>query len=167
MTDATTYGVAMELQGQEALDYLNNREMKLGGYIQKFTMFYTKDEKQPPFPVLVFLATSKSPFWLGPADPQVIAEQVVTSSGPSGHNVEYVLRLAEWLHSTLPSVHDHHLFSIEAYVRNKVKERNLNLKNLMGEDKMQNIDIPLKRGPSTRERIQNIFNDYISRFVVS
>jgi hypothetical protein len=83
--------------------------------------------------VLVFVATSKSSFWLGPADPHVIAEQVVTSSGPSGHNVEYVLRLAEWVHSTLPSVHDDHLFSIEVHVKLKVKERNLCLKTLMGE----------------------------------
>ena len=30
--------------------------------------------------------------------------QVVNSSGPSGHNVEYVLKLAEWLHKTLPDV---------------------------------------------------------------
>lgn len=129
----TTYGVAMELKGEEALDYLNNREMTLGGYIQKITMFHTADNKHPPFPVLVFVATSKSSFWLGPADPHVIAEQVVTSSGPSGHNVEYALRLAEWMHSTLPSVHDDHLFSIEVHVRLKVKERNLCLKTLMGE----------------------------------
>jgi len=30
--------------------------------------------------------------------------QVVTSSGPSGHNVEYLLKLAEWLHDALPEV---------------------------------------------------------------
>eukprot|EP00092_Neocalanus_flemingeri_P009785 GFUD01010543.1.p1 GENE.GFUD01010543.1~~GFUD01010543.1.p1 ORF type:complete len:233 (-),score=37.83 GFUD01010543.1:66-764(-) len=130
---STTYGVAMELQGEEALDYLNNREMTLGGYIQKITMFHTADDKHPPFPVLVFVATSKSSFWLGPAEPHVIAEQVVTSSGPSGHNVEYVLRLADWFHTALPSVHDEHLFSIEVHVRIKVKERNLCLKTIMGE----------------------------------
>jgi len=130
---STTYGVAMELQGEEALDYLNNREMTLGGYIQKITMFHTVGDKHPPFPVLVFVATSKSLFWLGPADPDVIAEQVVTSAGPSGHNVEYVLRLAEWFHTTLPYVRDDHLFSIEVHVRIKVKERNLCLKTLMGE----------------------------------
>merc|ERR1712061_831563 len=46
-----------------------------------------------------------------------IAEQVVTSSGPSGHNVEYVLKLADWVHQVLPHVEDEHLFSIEAEVR--------------------------------------------------
>jgi len=123
----------MELQGEEALDYLNNREMTLGGYMQKITLFHSADDKHPPFPVLVFVATPNSSFWLGPADSHVIAEQVVNSSGPSGHNVEYVLRLAEWVHNTLPSVHDEHLFSIEVHVRLKVKERNLCMQTLMGE----------------------------------
>ena len=131
--NATTYGVAMELLGEEALEYLNNKEITLGGYIQKITMFNSADDKHLTFPVLVFIATNKSSFWLGPAEPHLIAEQVVTSSGPSGHNVEYVLRLAEWLHTTLPSIHDDHLFSIEDHVRRKVKERNLCLKTLMGD----------------------------------
>jgi len=152
---STTYGVAMELQGEEALDYLNNREMTLGGYSQKITMFHTVDDKHPPFPVLVFVATSKSSFWLGPADPHVIAEQVVTSSGPSGHNVEYLLRLAEWLHTTLPAVQDEHLFSIEVHVRIKVKERNLNLKTLMGEEEEVVVTRPVQHSthsPTTHRR---------------
>jgi len=128
-----TYGVAMELTGDEALDYLNNREMTLGGYIQKITLFHTADNKHAPFPVLVFVATPKSSYWLGPAESHVIAEQVIGSSGPSGHNVEYVLRLADWFHQMLPNVYDDHLFSIETQLRIKIKERNLCMKTLMGE----------------------------------
>ena len=128
-----TYGVAMELTGEEALDYLNNREMTLGGYIQKITLFHTADGKHPPFPVLVFVATPKSSYWLGPAQAEQIAEQVVTSSGPSGHNVEYVLKLAEWLHMAVPEAWDEHLFSIEMEVRRLVAERGLCLTTLMGE----------------------------------
>jgi len=130
----TTHGVALELTGEEALDYLNNREMTLGGYSQKITMFQPiPGDQAPPFPVLVFVATSFSNYWLGPAEPHEIADQVVNSSGPSGHNVEYVLKLAEWLHKTLPEVWDEHLFSIEMQVRLKVKERRLCLQTLMGE----------------------------------
>lgn len=134
-----THGVAMELQGEEALDYLNNREMTLGGYSQQITLFHpveTKDrpDPPPPFPVLVFVASPNSgPYWLGPADPKDIAEQVVSSSGPSGHNVEYLLKLAEWMHDTLPGVLDDHLFMIELEVRLKVKQRGLCLQTLMGE----------------------------------
>merc|ERR1712173_256637 len=119
--------------GDEALDYLNNREMTMGGYIQKITLFHTADNKHAPFPVLVFVATPKSSYWLGPAESHVIAEQVIGSSGPSGHNVEYVLRLADWFHQMLPNVYDDHLFSIETQLRIKIKERNLCMKTLMGE----------------------------------
>jgi len=129
-----THGVALELTGEEALDYLNNREMTLGGYSQKITMFRPEPEGCcPAFPVLVFVATSVSKFWLGPAAPEAIAEQVVNSSGPSGHNVEYVLKLAEWLHKTLPDVYDDHLYSVEFQVRLQVAQKQLCLKTLMGE----------------------------------
>ena len=59
--------------------------------------------------------------------------QVVTSSGASGHNVEYVLRLADWFRSTLPGVRDDHLFTLEMHVRHKIKERNLCVKAMMRE----------------------------------
>ena len=71
------------------------------------------------------------------------------SSGPLGHNVEYVLRLAEWLHKAvpdvrpaqlflvlipaIPQVHDEHLYSIEWEVRLLVSSRKLCLATLMGE----------------------------------
>merc|ERR1719436_2316099 len=96
-------------------------------------MFQPADSSTSPFPVLVFLATPKSSYWLGPASPHHIAAQVVASSGPSGHNVEYVLRLADWVHQELPKVEDEHLFSIEEEIRLTIKERNLSLKFLMGE----------------------------------
>jgi glutathione-specific gamma-glutamylcyclotransferase len=46
---------------------------------------------------LVYLATPDNPDWLGEAPLEQIAEQVLRSVGPSGPNVEYVLRLAEAL----------------------------------------------------------------------
>lgn len=152
----TTHGVALELTGEEALDYLNNREMTLGGYSQKITMFHPiPGDQAAPFPVLVFVATSFSSFWLGPAEPHVIAEQVVTSTGPSGHNVEYVLRLAEWLHMTLPEVRDEHLFAIELQVRLKVKERRMCLQTLMGEKEgveVEHLVDVVDLSPSTSRR---------------
>lgn len=47
--------------------------------------------------VLVYLATPHNPDWLGEAPLESIAEQVRRSVGPSGPNIEYVLRLAEAL----------------------------------------------------------------------
>lgn len=46
---------------------------------------------------LVYLATPQNPDWLGEAPLESIAAQVRRSVGPSGPNVEYVLRLAEAL----------------------------------------------------------------------
>lgn len=47
--------------------------------------------------VLVYLATPDNPNWLGDAPLPDIAAQVRRSIGPSGPNVEYVLRLADAL----------------------------------------------------------------------
>ena len=88
----------MELQGEEALDYLNNRydnntcyfqihvstffrEMTLGGYSQQITLFHPLPTEEgiaiAPFPVLVFVASPNSgPYWLGPASSSAIADQV-------------------------------------------------------------------------------------------
>ena len=76
-----TYGVAMELTGEEALDYLNNREMTLGGYIQKITLFHTADGKHPPFPVLVFVPRpSRATGWARPRLGPAQAGQVLGAS---------------------------------------------------------------------------------------
>ena len=47
--------------------------------------------------------------------------------------MEYVLKLAEWLHMAVPEAWDEHLFSIEMEVRRLVAERGLCLTTLMGE----------------------------------
>lgn len=46
---------------------------------------------------VTWIATADNPNYLGPADGDVIARQVVGASGPSGPNCEYVLRLEEAL----------------------------------------------------------------------
>ena len=128
--------------------------MTLGGYSQQITLFHPLPTEESiaiaPFPVLVFVASPNSgPYWLGPASSSAIADQVsqsnllqlnstlyrqvVSSEGPSGHNVEYVLKLAEWLHKAVPDAWDEHLFSIEMEVRRMVEERGLCLTTLMGE----------------------------------
>merc|ERR1719402_965526 len=113
--------------------------MTLGGYSQQMTLFHPLPSEEEdiviaPFPVLVFVASPNSgPYWHGPASSREIAEQVVSSEGASGHNVEYVLKLAEWLHKAVPDAWDEHLFSIEMDVRRMVEERGLCLTTLMGE----------------------------------
>ena len=47
--------------------------------------------------------------------------QVVESRGEAGHNVEYVLKLAEWIRKNLPEVVDDHFLDIEKAVRTKIQ----------------------------------------------
>jgi len=146
--EAITHGIALELKGEEALDYLNNREMKLGGYLQKIVTFHPsasgKEEgvELTPFPVLVFVATPQSKHWLGPECLVKIAKQVVNSRGPSGHNVEYVLKLCQWLRKTFPDVHDDHLATLEINILEQIRIQNLCLESLMGDDDVELVAAP-------------------------
>ena len=60
-----TYGVAFQLLGEAALDYLNQREIHLGGYVSHITLFQPKDSSLEPFPVLLYVATPSNQHWLG------------------------------------------------------------------------------------------------------
>lgn len=63
---------------------------------------------------LVYVATEENPNYLGPAELADIAAQVRASRGPSGHNVEYVLRLADALKDL--GAEDDHVFGIARLV---------------------------------------------------
>merc|ERR1711982_161449 len=80
---------------------LNNREVALGGYISHITMFIPQDPTRMPMPVLLYVATPSNQHWLGHASSEHIANQVLESRGDKGHNVEYVLKLAEWIRDKL------------------------------------------------------------------
>lgn len=70
------------------------------------------------------------------------AKQVLESRGDKGHNVEYVLKLAEWIRDKLPQVQDEHLFELEQSVRRKIEERGLCLSSLMGDTCEDIVAVP-------------------------
>uniref|UniRef100_A0A452H7J6 Gamma-glutamylcyclotransferase n=1 Tax=Gopherus agassizii TaxID=38772 RepID=A0A452H7J6_9SAUR len=115
--DACTWGVAYEVCGEQiaaSLQYLNMREAVLGGYDTKLVKFHPQDkEAEEPILALVYIATPQNPTYLGPASEEDIAAQIIVSSGRSGHNIEYLLRLADFMRYFCPQVEDEHLFSIE------------------------------------------------------
>ena len=76
--------------------------------------FSPREKSQGKILALVYLATSDNPIYLGPATPSEIAAQIATSRGNTGHNIEYLLRLADFMRLCCPEVEDDHLFSIEA-----------------------------------------------------
>lgn len=113
----STWGVAFEVTGsqvEESLKYLNVRETVCGGYTTKMVDFYAEGESHPPVQALLYIATTDNPLYLGPASPEEIGTQIAVSCGKTGHNLEYLLRLAKFMRSCCPHVDDHHLFSVEA-----------------------------------------------------
>ncbi|XP_056152111.1 glutathione-specific gamma-glutamylcyclotransferase 1-like isoform X2 [Lampris incognitus] len=115
--NACTWGVAYEVtesQIAESLRYLNIREVILGGYVTEMVEFTPKENSQSPLLALVYIATSDNPIYLGPAPDTEIAAQIAICRGKTGHNIEYLLRLAEFMRRYCPEVEDDHLFSIEA-----------------------------------------------------
>jgi len=63
----------------------------------------------------VYFATPDNPSYLGEAPLEGIAAQVRDAHGPSGANLEYVLRLAESLREH--GAEDDHVFALEAALR--------------------------------------------------
>merc|ERR1712071_359534 len=123
--EAITWGRAFELTGEKALQYLEQRECKLGGYRTLITTFYSRNGVMPPLPVFLYIATADNNQWMGPAPMGDIAAQVTECRGAAGHNIEYVIRLADSFRDHLPEVHDDHLFSLEASVRQHMEQKKM------------------------------------------
>lgn len=85
------------------------------------------------FKVLVYIATPTNSLWLGEASETEIASQIIDCKGPSGHNVEYVLRLANFMRDHFPNEMDQHLYTLEEELLRKIKCNNLCLSTLMGD----------------------------------
>lgn len=123
--------MAYAISGEAAIPYLSRRECELGGYVSQFLKFYPSHGK--PLKVLVYIATPKNPHWLGDAKVSEIANQIVNCKGPSGHNAEYLIRLADFMRHHFPSELDHHLYNIEKEVKTQILSKNLCLTTLMGD----------------------------------
>lgn len=82
--------------------------------------------------MLVYVATPENSHWLGDAPLEVIAHQIANSRGPSGHNAEYLLRLALFMHEEIPGVRDEHLFELERLLLEEIYRKEIPLSSLMG-----------------------------------
>lgn len=70
---------------------------------------------------------------MGDADDRAIAHQIIDCSGPSGHNVEYLVRLANFMREHFSEEHDPHLFNLEKEVLDLIDKNNMCLTTLMGD----------------------------------
>ncbi|KAL4717316.1 hypothetical protein ACJJTC_017203 [Scirpophaga incertulas] len=123
-----------------ALPYLCTRECKLGGYRTYTVNFHPRPSLFQPNnspldkkDALLYIAVPGNQHWLGSAPLPDIAKQILECHGPSGPNVEYLLRLADFMRREVPEALDEHLFSLERLVRNFAADMKVCLKTLMGE----------------------------------
>lgn len=139
-SDGITWGCAYKITGSTALSYLKQRECTLGGYTTLYTKFYPRvaaDDMElcgEAFPALLYIATDKNSLWMGDTPLPIIAQEIADSRGPSGHNVEYLMRLANFMRDELKGVfvEDEHLFELERIVRDILAERKVCVYSLMG-----------------------------------
>ena len=95
------------LVAADVFDHLDYREKN--GYLRFTTRMYFDDRVESQG--LVYIATEDNAAFLGPAPEAEIARHIAQSSGPSGHNRDYLLRLAAALREL--GQEDPHVFAVE------------------------------------------------------
>jgi len=128
------YGMVYRIHSNQVkgvLEYLDGREQ--GGYsLHTITCTLIKVEgyDDTHFPILpssssltalTYLATPLNRHFLGDAPLDSIAQTIAHSSGPSGHNAEYLTRLHQWLESI--HVTDDHVTELVHRVRRIQQQR--------------------------------------------
>ncbi|XP_059619245.1 glutathione-specific gamma-glutamylcyclotransferase 1 [Phlebotomus argentipes] len=172
--EGITWGCAYKIAGPTALDYLKQRECKLGGYIVEYTKFFPRVASRDSahsgeaFPVLLYIASDENDQWVGEEPVASLATHIVDARGSCGHNIEYLLRLATFMREELPHAHDDHLFELEEVVRQLMSHRQIKLSAVMGRtpqrirrDSHEETRRPISfeftsRVPETRLRCLNI-----------
>ncbi len=89
------------------------------GYLRFTTPLHFGDASQVEG--LVYIATADNEAWLGPASEHAIARHIADSSGPSGPNSEYLLKLADSLREL--GARDAHVFALESRLRHIAPQR--------------------------------------------
>lgn len=126
----------------EVKEYLDIRE--INGYSVQYTPFNEDmsatyqtvhasseaGEASRQIKCLVYIGLPDNPQFLGPQDPQALAEHIVQSRGPSGENVDYLYELEAALESLSTSSGDEHVSDlarrcreVQARVKSKSKSR--------------------------------------------
>lgn len=116
--NSTVWGVAYKIRTEDidqVTQHLDFREKN--GYSKKTVTFHPKDQSCESFTLTLYVATKENVSYAGPASIEDIAKQVVSCTGPSGTNKEYVYNLAEAMRLVAPGVTDEHLFALEAAVK--------------------------------------------------
>ena len=119
--EGETWGVGFHLVGQKqidhALDHLGIRECSLGGYSSHLIPFYPQNNLGLGIHAMVYYASPHNNLYVGSISTEEVAKTVVKAVGSSGHNVEYVIRTAEYVRENIPKGYDSHLKTLEETIR--------------------------------------------------
>jgi cation transport protein ChaC len=112
--DERVWGAAYHIPTQHVRDvkeYLDIREVN--GYSIQYTPFIpaasSQDLTEEHIHCLVYIGMPDNPQFMGPQDPQKLAEHILRSKGPSGENREYLYQLETALLALSPESGDGHV----------------------------------------------------------
>jgi glutathione-specific gamma-glutamylcyclotransferase len=111
------WGTAYRIEASkvaEVREYLDIRE--INGYTIHYTPFHPADGS-PSIRTLVYIGTPDNDQFMGPQDPQKLAEHIYRSVGPSGLNRDYLLSLDQALDELSPESGDGHIKDLATRVR--------------------------------------------------
>ncbi|KID90207.1 ChaC-like protein [Metarhizium guizhouense ARSEF 977] len=111
------WGVAYRIVPEkvsEVKEYLDIRE--INGYSIHYTPFYPADGSTP-METLVYIGTPDNEQFVGPQDPQKLAQHILNSKGPSGLNRDYLYGLDTALNELSPDSGDYHVSDLAQRVR--------------------------------------------------
>ncbi|KAI0533900.1 ChaC-domain-containing protein [Xylaria digitata] len=111
------WGTAYRIKAEhvtEVANYLDIRE--INGYTIHYTPFYPADGSAP-IRTLVYIGTPDNDQFIGPQDPQALAEHIHRSEGPSGLNRDYLFELEKALNELSPESGDAHVTDLSDRLR--------------------------------------------------
>lgn len=113
--NASVWGMAYRLAPRDRGAVLRNLDVReKGGYSRREVQVHLDGPATPPVDAVLYVAGPENRNYLGPAPLTTIARQVRGARGPSGTNVEYVIRLAAFLRRV--GAEEPHVFELERLV---------------------------------------------------
>ncbi len=99
----------------EVKAYLDIRE--INGYSIRYTDIHPADPSVAPITCMVYIGLPNNSQFVGPQDPQTLAEHIWKSQGPSGENKEYLFMLERALRDLDQVSGDKHVEDLARRVR--------------------------------------------------
>lgn len=101
-------------------------------------------------PALVFSATEENEFYLGPEKMSSMARTIAEAEGPSGHNVEYLVKICDFMREELPNfIGDDHLFRLEKLTLQHMLASGVNFEPLAYPERFENHLMQIHASQST------------------